>query len=164
MSVRTAHRATQRLRCAAALLVLQLKLKFWHDTGKCSIHPGWSGKSRSLDVFAPVAGSVQPARKGDDSHGHVFSSSFSQGYQAHVYPRESSYTIWWESFSEEQGRKQAVQYWSYEASFQESPFQEVLQTMQETWEHAYYARYHGPLQVRERRNSESQFLRCQEGW
>jgi hypothetical protein len=33
------------------------------------------------------------------------------------------------SFSEEQCRKQAAQYWSYEASFQESLFREVLQTM-----------------------------------
>ncbi len=40
----------------------------------------------SPDVSTPVAGPVQPARKEYDSHGHAFSSSFSQGYQACMYP------------------------------------------------------------------------------
>ncbi len=40
MSVRTARRAAQCLCCAAALLVLQLKLQCQHDAGKCSILRG----------------------------------------------------------------------------------------------------------------------------
>jgi hypothetical protein len=32
--------------------------------------------------------------KGDDSYGHAFSSSFSQGYQALVYPRDGPCAIW----------------------------------------------------------------------
>ncbi len=63
-SVCTAHIAAQCLRPAAALLVLQPKLQSWYDTNECSILRGWSGKSHSLDVSAPVAGSVQPAKKG----------------------------------------------------------------------------------------------------
>ncbi len=39
-----------------------------------------------------------------------------------------------------------------------SPFWEVLQAVQETWERAYCARYQRLPQVRERRNGESQFL------
>jgi hypothetical protein len=38
--VHTACRATQRLRCAAALLILQPKLRHRYDAGKCSLHQG----------------------------------------------------------------------------------------------------------------------------
>ncbi len=99
MSVCTACRAAQCLHCAAALLVLQPELQCWHDAGKCSIIWGWSCKSHYLDVSAPVAGSVQPARKGHDSNGHTFSSSFSWGYWARMYPWEGPCTIWQESLN-----------------------------------------------------------------
>ncbi len=87
----------------------------------------------------------------------------SHGYWARVYPVESPCAIWQESFSQERGRSQVAQYWSHEAGSQESPFWEVLQTLQETWGHAYYTCYQGLLQVQERRDSESWFLRCQKG-
>ncbi len=108
----TACRAAQRLHCAAALMVLQPELHYWHDTGKCYVHQGWSGKSRSLDVSAPVTGPVQPAKKEYDSDGHAFSSSFSWSYRAHNYPWENPRAIWQESFSQYQGRSQAAQYLS----------------------------------------------------
>ncbi len=76
-SVCTVRRAAQGLRCVAALLVLHPKWQCWHDASKCSILRGWSGKSCSPDVSAPVAGPVQPARKGYDSHRHAISLSFS---------------------------------------------------------------------------------------
>jgi hypothetical protein len=62
-----------------------------------------------------------------------------------VYPGESPCIIWQESFSKEQGRNQVAQYWSYKAGSQESPFQQVLQTMQEIWGHAYHAHHQGLL-------------------
>ncbi len=123
MSVCTVRRAAQRLHCAAALLLPQPELHCRYDAGKCSILLGWTGKSRSLDVSAPVAGSVQPARKGHDSHGHAFSSSFSWGYWAHMYHWENPCAIRQESFSQEQGRSQAAQYWSHKAGSQESHFE-----------------------------------------
>jgi hypothetical protein len=72
-------------------------------------------------------------------------------------------TIWQESFSEEQGRKQTAQYWSYEAGSQVSPFWEVLQTMQEVWGRTYHTCHQVLSKVRERQNGESQFPCHQEG-
>ncbi len=155
-SVWTARRAAQCLRLAVALLVLQPKLQCRYDTGKCSIHQDWSGLSHSLDVSTTVAGSVQPARKRDDSRGHAFSSSFFQGCWARVSPEKAHV----QSGKKLLRRVRVAQYWSYKAGSQESPFQEVLRTMQETLGRAYHACYQGLLQVRERRNGECQFLRC----
>jgi hypothetical protein len=40
---------------------------------------------------------------------------------------------------------QAIQYWIYEAGYQEIPFQEALQLLQETWGCTYYTCYEGML-------------------
>ncbi len=61
--------------------------------------------SRSPDVSAPVAGSVQWARKGYDSHGHVFSSSFSWSYWVHMYPWEIPCAIQQDSHKNKAGAK-----------------------------------------------------------
>jgi hypothetical protein len=61
-------------------------------------------------------------KKGEDSCGHAFASDISQGNQVRVYTGKSPCTIRQESFSEEQDRNQAAQYWSYKAGSQESPF------------------------------------------
>ncbi len=112
-SVCAAWRTTQLLHYATAMLALQTHCQAQYNSHERTIHWGWSGKSRSLDVPTYLAGPFQPSQERYDSSRHPLASYVSWGYRAHMCAGKVQRTIQQESFQQEQKRKQETWYWVY---------------------------------------------------
>ncbi len=121
------------LHCSTTMLTLQPLCQAQCISCKCTIHWGWSGKSRSSDVPTYMAGPLQPSRERHDSHGHAFASYDSWGYWVCMHTGKVQCTIQRESFQQGQERKQETWYWVYGQSPQKSLHSIALQPLQEEW-------------------------------
>ncbi len=105
MPVCTVGRATQRLRCTNAVLLLQPQHKCQHQAWDCSVHRRWARDSCAVYVSTSVAGPVQYEWEGHDLNGHVLASDLVGSNWMHLHLWEGQIRYFQDNKSSKKGKK-----------------------------------------------------------